>query len=44
MSLTSGESFIRAMRAGLIVKVFDINGDCICFHVTTKENADILIE
>lgn len=35
MSLASGESFIRAMRAGLIVKVFDINGDCICFHVTT---------
>lgn len=43
-SLASGESFMRSMPTGLRVMIYDINGDCIGFHVTTKENSIILIE
>lgn len=44
MTLASGESFIRSMSAGVVVKVYNIIADCIGFHTTTIENTVILIE
>jgi len=44
ISITSGKSSILRLRNGLTLKIIDVNGNCIGYHITTKENSVILIK
>jgi hypothetical protein len=44
MTIASGKSYLMHFIEGITMKIIDVNGDCIGYHITTKENSVIIIE